>query len=78
MFDYNKLLGKIKEVYGTQGAFAEAMGVSLSTINLRLNGKTQWKAEDIDKARKLLHIQPQDTHLYFFTPKVVKTLHEEA
>ena len=78
MFDYSKLLGKIKEVYGTQEAFAEAMGVSLSAINLRLNGKVEWKAPDIAKACALLHIPLEDAHLYFFTLKVVKTLQMEA
>ena len=28
MFDYSKLKGKIKEVFGTQSAFAKAMGLS--------------------------------------------------
>lgn len=74
VFDYSKLLGKIKEVYGTQEAFAKAMGVSMSTINLRLNGKTEWKAPDIAKACELLHIPLNETHLYFFTLKVVKSL----
>lgn len=78
MFDYSKLLGKIKEVYGTQEAFAEAMGVSLSAINLRLNGKVEWKAPDIAKACELLHIPLEDAHLYFFTLKVVKSLQTEA
>ena len=38
-FNHNKLRGKIIEKYGTQGAFAKALGVSERTLSLKINGK---------------------------------------
>lgn len=69
MFDYSKLYGKIREVYGTQDSFAEAMGMSRTALNLRLKQKVEWKSPEIVKACKLLHIPLTDTHLYFFSVK---------
>jgi transcriptional regulator with XRE-family HTH domain len=68
--DYKKLKLKIKEVFDTQEAFAEAMGMSYTAINQRLNGVVEWKTSDIAKACELLHIPLNEAHLYFFTPKV--------
>lgn len=38
VFDYSKLRGKIKEVFGTQAKFAKAMGMSTVTF-LSMNQK---------------------------------------
>lgn len=40
MFDYSKLKGKIKEVFGTQSAFAKAMGLSGVSLSSKLNNIT--------------------------------------
>ena len=69
-YNYSALLGKIVEVFGTQAKFAEAIGVSEHTVSLRLNGKRQWKQEEILKASSLLHIPKEEISHYFFTLKV--------
>lgn len=69
---YAKLRGKIKEVYGTQDAFAEAIGVDRSTMSQKLNGKSVWTATEIMKACEVLKISVDKVHLYFFTVKVGK------
>ena len=63
---YAKLKGKIKELYGTQSAFAEAMGMDNATLSLKLNNKTPWKDEEIEKACGLLNIPIEQVHVYFF------------
>jgi transcriptional regulator with XRE-family HTH domain len=63
---YAKLKGKITEVFGTQGAFAEAMGMDRATLSAKLNNKTPWKDEEIEKACELLHIPIEQVHEYFF------------
>lgn len=78
MFDFSKLYGKIKEVYGTQEAFASAMGMSRSALSLRLKNNVDWKPKEIVKACGLLHIPIIDNHLYFFAQKDVKITAEEA
>jgi transcriptional regulator with XRE-family HTH domain len=69
MFDYSKLYGKIREVFGTQEAFAEAMGMSRTAINARLKQGVEWKTPEIVKACELLGIPLADAHLYFFSLK---------
>lgn len=69
-YNYSALLGKIVEVFGTQAKFAEALGVSEHTVSLRLNGKRQWKQEEILRASSLLHIPKEKIAHYFFTLKV--------
>ena len=78
MFDFSKLYGKIKEVYGTQEAFAGAMGMSRSALSLRLKNNVDWKPKEIVKACELLHVPIADNHLYFFVQKDVKITAREA
>ena len=68
--DYQELKGKIRGVFKTQAAFADAMGMSLTALNQRLNGVVEWKTPEIVKACELLGIPLTEAHLYFFTPKV--------
>lgn len=65
-FKYNKLRAKIKEVYGTEGNFAEALNTSQNTVSRRFNGKTQFSADDIKLWCKLLGIELEDSGKYFF------------
>lgn len=69
-FDYSKLKGRIREIFDTQSAFADAMGISAITLSAKLNNKFQWKSSEIDKACELLKIAKEEIPIYFFTPKV--------
>lgn len=69
MFDYSKLRGKIREVYGTQFDFAEAMGMSAVSLSEKLNNKTQFTQKEIDKACELLQIKKEEIPIYFFMSK---------
>lgn len=68
--DYKELKLQITRVYGSQAAFAKAMGVSVTAINQRLNNVIQWKTPEIVKACRLLGIDQRDAWKYFFTEKV--------
>lgn len=65
---YSKLRGAIREKYGTQAAFAQAMLTSETTLSSKLTGKTEWRRPEIEKACHLLDIPMSDAHLYFFYP----------
>lgn len=65
-YKYSALTGKIIEVFGTQGGFATALGVSERTLSLRLNNKLQWRQDEILRASELLHITKEDIPRYFF------------
>jgi len=68
-YDYSKLLGRIVEKYGSQKAFAGALGMSEHSLSVKLGGKS-FKQKDIDRSCELLDIAPADIGTYFFTRKV--------
>ena len=69
-YNYSKLLGKIVEKVGTQGVFAEKMGLSERSVSLKLNGKIGWKQVEIAKACSVLEIPDEDIPAYFFALQV--------
>ena len=69
-FDYRKLRGKIKEIYGVQSAFAVALGISCTSLSNKLNGIVDFSQEEIAKSAELLQIEKKDILDYFFTENV--------
>ncbi|MDO4384361.1 MAG: DUF739 family protein [Clostridia bacterium] len=70
MFDYAKLNGRIKEKVGTQARFAKALGVSEPTLSKKLNNKTVFTADEINRSCEVLEISFAEIPIYFFAPKV--------
>ncbi len=74
IFDFSKLRGRIKEIYGTQTAFATAMLINEATLSNKLNNNVEFSPKEIYRACLLLCIDlKKELTLYFFTPKVQKT-----
>lgn len=69
-YDYSMLLGKIKERCGSQSNFARAMAISERTVSLKLNGKVDWKGNEIMKAIDILKIPKNEITNYFFKSNV--------
>jgi plasmid maintenance system antidote protein VapI len=69
-FNYSKLRGRIREVFGTQDRFAEAMGRSNTSISQKLNNKSEWTQTEINRAVEVLGIDDVDIPAYFFAQKV--------
>ena len=65
-FEYRKLKGRIVEVYGSYGQFAEALGISNVTMSKKLTGKTQFSQTDIIVWCEALSIPLSESALYFF------------
>lgn len=66
--NYDKLKGLIRERFKSQAAFAKAIGKSVCSVNLKLNGKAEWTASDIRMTCEALGIEPVDIPAYFFYP----------
>lgn len=66
-YDYSKLKGAIREKFTKQEAFAEHMGIGLSTLNLKLNNKAEWTQEEMQAAMTLLGESYSMIPTYFFT-----------
>lgn len=73
MYDTSKLRGRIVEKYGSQSAFADASGNSVTFISQYMNGKTQLTQATMDKWIGLLDIADNDIRAYFFTLRVHET-----
>ena len=65
-YKYNKLLGRIKEIYGTQEKFAEALGIGRVSLSQRLNNKLDFSQTEMLKSCQLLDIQTDKIAIYFF------------
>ncbi|MBR3002903.1 MAG: DUF739 family protein [Clostridia bacterium] len=73
IFDFSKLRGRIKEIYGTQTAFAVAMLMNEATLSNKLNNNVEFSPKEIVRACLLLCIDLTEVKLYFFTLKVQET-----
>ena len=71
-FDYSRLRGKIKEVFGTQDKFAKALGIGRVSLSQRLNNYSDFSQNEINKAYILLNLSKEEIPKYFFTVKVQK------
>ena len=63
---YPKLRGAIREKFGTQEAFAKALGVHPSTLVQKLAGKVEWTVSEVQASVKLLEIPKDCISDYFF------------
>lgn len=65
-YSYNKLRGRIVELFGTQANFANALETSTQVVSEKLNCKKGFSQKDIEKWSKLLEIEVLEYGLYFF------------
>ena len=66
MRKFGRLREKIKLVFGTQKAFADAMGMNVATLNGKLNSKAVWTSSEIETACMLLDVSLENVNDYFF------------
>lgn len=70
-FNFNKLKGKIKEVYGTQNDFATAIDIAPNTLSQKLNNQYDFSSEEIIKSVEALNIKSgTEAWELFFTKEV--------
>lgn len=67
--DHSELRGRIRAVFGTQAGFAKAMHISACAVSQKLNGRSEWSADEIRRACEVLGIAPEEIPQYFFCPK---------
>jgi hypothetical protein len=72
-YDYSKLCGRIKEVFGTQEAFAKEIQMSATTLISKLSNKVKFRQDEIERSMKALKLNRKLIPLYFFKRKVEKS-----
>ena len=75
-YDYSKLRGKIKEVFGTQTVFASEMGMYEATLSKKINNIVEFSQNEMNKTCDLFHEPYSMIPIYFFTHKVQETEQE--
>lgn len=65
-FAYDKLRGRIVEKFGSQDAFAKALGVSKQSVSKKMNGKTMFDQRDILGWSQLLDINLDEISAFYF------------
>ena len=65
---YDKLRGKIKEVCGTQDAFAEKLGIGRVSLSQRLNNQLEFSQDEIFRSCEILNIDISDSCIPFCYP----------
>lgn len=65
-YAYRKLRGRITEVFGTQAAFALALGISKNSVSKKLTGKTEFSQSDVERWAELLHINRCEYGEFFY------------
>lgn len=66
-YTYNKLRGRIIEMYGTQSRFAEELGISQNSVSKKMNCQTEFSQDDIIQWSILLNVKKDEYGEYFFT-----------
>lgn len=70
--EYNKLKGRIVEVYGSQRGLAKHLKTSEQTVTAKVNGRTQFSQKDIILWSDALGILENEVGNYFFADKLSK------
>lgn len=68
-FAYNKLRGRIIEIYGSQSEFSKKIGQSEQSITAKLSGRSSFTQGNIITWSEALDIDQSDIGSYFFTQK---------
>ena len=64
---YAKLRGAIRERLESEYVLAVKLGMSPVTLSKKLNGKTDWKKNEIEKTLEYLVIPRSEVYDYFFS-----------
>ena len=71
-YQTDKLEARIVEKFGTQKAFAQAIGVSRSAVCRYLKDGRDWRGSSLTKAIRVLEIPNDEIDSYFFVPRVTQ------
>jgi DNA-binding XRE family transcriptional regulator len=68
-FDFSKLRGLIREHFESQESFAKAIGMSTTSLSVKLNNKVPFSSLEISKAMEVLGLPNDQIDNIFFVRK---------
>ena len=78
MFNTSKIKGKLAERGLTQKDVAKALKIAQPTVNQKINNVWPMDLNEAEKLADLLHIEPEEFQVYFFTPKLHSATKEDS
>lgn len=69
-YNYNKLKGKIVEIFGNIKNFSKSVGISTTTLYKKFSNNGYFNQTQIELISNILNIKQEDIGEYFFTQKV--------
>lgn len=72
---FDKLKGKMTENRISQEKMAKGLGITVQSLNAKLNGRSQFTLEEVVKITEILSLK--DPIDIFFTPSIPKMQHME-
>lgn len=66
VYNYNKLLGRVKEQGYTMEALAKAIGMNVATLSKKVNNKSEFHQKEMKNICELLGIDIKSIGEYFF------------
>lgn len=64
--DYEPLRRRILGKYGSLAPFAQELGITPSTLSLKLQGRSDWRREEIERCIAALELTMEDVAAIFF------------
>lgn len=72
IYDYSKLKGKVREVFGTNEEYAHFLGISEASLYEKYKSNSYFNQNQIDKSINRFNESPEMIPIYFFAKKVEK------
>lgn len=72
-FDYIRLRARIREKLGSDVVFAARLGISKTSLSLRLNNQLHFSQRDIYNSMRILQIRPDEVGAYFLNGPGVRS-----
>lgn len=69
VYDYSKLLGRLRELSITQSELAKKLEISETSLNKKLKGNSQFKQEEIRTIIDVIQMSIDDVATIFFSKK---------
>ena len=70
IFNFDKLLGRIKEKYKTNAAFCVKLKMSEKSFSEKINNKKDFKSREVVKMQQLLEISKEEIPIFFYNYEV--------
>lgn len=72
-FDYIRLRARIREKLGSDVVFAARLGISKTSLSLRLNNQLHFSQRDIYNSMRILQIRPDEVGRISLSGPVVRS-----